>query len=219
MAQEASGGPVVHVVDDDAGMRRALSILLQAAGYEVRTYASAKDFLIARPGEAPGCAVLDVRMPGQGQSGLDLQQAIARDEAPLPVVFLTGHGDVPMSVRAVKAGAVDFLTKPVKRAALLAAVEAALARDTERRAERGELRALQARYDRLTAREREVFALVVTGKLNKQTGGDLGIAERTVKIHRAHVMEKMQVGSLAELVHLAQRLGMGLAGPSTPPRD
>jgi len=217
MGQETGERPVVHVVDDDAGMRKALSTLLRAAGHDVRTYASAKDFLLARPGEAPGCAVLDVRMPGQ--SGLDLQQAIARDEAPLPVVFLTGHGDVPMSVRAVKAGAVDFLTKPVKRTALLAAVEAALVRDAERRAEREELRILRSRYDRLTARERDVFALVVTGKLNKQTGGDLGIAERTVKIHRAHVMEKMQVGSLAELVHLAGRLGLGLPGPTTPPHD
>jgi len=214
MGQEAGESPIVHVVDDDAGMLKALSTLLQAAGHEVRTYASAKDFLLARPGEAPGCAVLDVRMPGQ--SGLDLQQAIARDEAPLPVVFLTGHGDVPMSVRAVKAGAVDFLTKPVKRAPLLAAVEAALARDAERRAEREELRTLHARYDRLTPRERDVFALVVTGKLNKQTGGALGIAERTVKIHRAHVMEKMRAGSLAELVHLAGRLGLGLASPVTP---
>jgi FixJ family two-component response regulator len=217
MGQETGERPVVHVVDDDAGMRKALSTLLQAAGHEVRAYASAEDFLSARPGEVPGCAILDVRMPGQ--SGLDLQEAIARDEAPLPVVFLTGHGDVPMSVRAVKAGAVDFLIKPVKRAALLAAVEAALARDAERRAEREDLHALQARYSRLTPREREVFALVVTGKLNKQTGGDLGIAERTVKIHRAHVMEKMQVESLAELVHLAQRLGLGLGGPSTPPSD
>jgi FixJ family two-component response regulator len=215
MAQASGIGAVVHVVDDDKGMLSALSTLLKAAGYEVRTYASAGDFLLARP-ESPGCVILDVRMPGQ--SGLDMQEVLAAAEAPLPVVFLTAHGDIPMSVRAVRAGAVDFLTKPVKRATLLAAVDTALARDAEHHAEREELRALRSRYDRLTAREREVLALVVTGHLNKQTAGALGIAERTVKVHRVRVMEKMQVASLAELVHLAGRLGLGLAGPKTPPR-
>jgi two-component system, LuxR family, response regulator FixJ len=217
MVQAAGISAVVHVVDDDKGMRSALSTLLKAAGYEVRTYASAQDFLLARPGSAPGCVILDVRMPGE--SGLDMQQAFAADDAPLPVVFLTAHGDIPMSVRAVRAGAVDFLTKPVKRATLLAAVDTALARDAEQRAQREGLRAVRSRYDSLTARERQVFALVVTGKLNKQTAGDLGIAERTVKVHRGRVMEKMQVASLAELVHIAGRLGLGLAGPSTTPGD
>jgi FixJ family two-component response regulator len=154
-----------------------------------------------------------------GQSGLDMQQALAEDDAPLPVVFLTAHGDIPMSVRAVRAGAVDFLTKPVKRATLLAAVDAALARDAAQRAGREELRLLRSRYDRLTPREQQVLALVVTGRLNKQTGGDLGIAERTVKIHRARVMEKMQAVSLAELIHIAERLGLGLSGSRTTPRD
>jgi FixJ family two-component response regulator len=205
VSQEASVRPIVHVVDDDAGMRRALCTLLKAAGHDVRSYASAGEFLLARPGEAPGCALLDVRLPGP--SGLDLQQALAESGAPLPVVFLTGHGDISMGVRAVKAGAVDFLTKPVRRAPLLAAVEAALAKDAAQRAQRADLRDLRDRYERLTARERQVLALVVTGKLNKQTAGDLGIAERTVKVHRARVMEKMQVQSLAELVLLAQRLG------------
>jgi FixJ family two-component response regulator len=216
MAQASGIGAVVHVVDDDKGMLSALSTLLKAAGYEVRTYASARDFLLARPG-SPGCVILDVRMPGQ--SGLDMQQALAADEASLPVIFLSAHGDIPMSVRAVRAGAVDFLTKPVKRATLLAAVDTALARDAEKHAEREELRALRSRYDSLTAREQQVLALVVTGRLNKQTAGALGIAERTVKVHRARVMEKMRVASLAELVHLAARLGLGLAGPTTPPRD
>ena len=214
MGQRASAGRTVHVVDDDAGMRNALSVLLQAAGYDVRTYGSAHAFLLARPGDAPGCAVLDVRMPGA--SGLDLQQSLGGLDAPLPVIFLTGHGDIAMSVRAVKAGAVDFLTKPVKRAELLAAVDAALARDVEWRAERERRRDLETRYNRLTAREREVFALVVTGQLNRQTAGDLGIAERTVKIHRARIMEKMQVQSLVELVHVAEYLGVELAGPTTP---
>jgi FixJ family two-component response regulator len=217
MGQAAGVAPVVHVVDDDAGMRNALSTLLKAAGYEVRTYASARDFLLVRPGAAPGCVILDVRMPGQ--SGLDMQQALGEDDAPLPIVFLTAHGDIPMSVRAVRAGAVDFLTKPVKRATLLAAVDAALARDAAQRAGREELRALRSRYDSLTAREQQVLALVVTGRLNKQTGADLGIAERTVKIHRARVMEKMQAVSLAELVHIAERLGLGLSGPGRTPRD
>jgi FixJ family two-component response regulator len=216
MARAYGISAVVHVVDDDKGMLRALSTLLNAAGYEVRTYASARDFLLARP-ESPGCVILDVRMPGQ--SGLDMQEALAADEASLPVIFLSAHGDIPMSVRAVRAGAVDFLTKPVKRATLLAAVDTALARDAEKHAEREELRGLRSRYDSLTARERQVLALVVTGRLNKQTAGALGIAERTVKVHRARVMEKMQVASLAELVHLAGRLGLGLGGPKTPPRD
>ncbi len=216
MAQAPGTSAVVHVVDDDKGMLNALSTLLKAAGYEVRTYASARDFLLARPG-SPGCVILDVRMPGQ--SGLDMQQALASDDAPLPVVFLTAHGDIPMSVRAVQAGAVDFLTKPVKRATLLAAVDTALARDAEQRAEREKVGALQSRYDNLTARERQVLVLVVTGRLNKQTADALGIAERTVKVHRARVMEKMQVASLAELVHLAELLGLGLAGPTTPPHD
>jgi len=214
MEKSTSTVPIVHIVDDDAGMRKALGVLLRAAGYEVRTYASANEFLLARPGDAPGCALLDVRMPGP--SGLDLQQALAQRGTELPVVFLTGHGDIPMSVRAVKAGAVDFLTKPVKRPALLAAVTAALARDAESRAQREDLREIEARYNRLTAREREVLPLVVAGKLNKQTASDLGIAERTVKVHRGRIMEKMRVQSLAELVHLAERLGLGLAG--TPPR-
>jgi len=217
MDQVASLAPVVHVVDDDVGMRNALSTLLKAAGYEVSTYASAREFLLARPGSAPGCVILDVRMPGQ--SGLDMQVALAEDDAPLPVVFLTALGDIPMSVRAVRAGAVDFLTKPVKRATLLAAVDAALARDAAQRVGREELRALRSRYDSLTAREQQVLALVVTGRPNKQTGGDLGIAERTVKIHRARVMEKMQAVSLAELVRIAERLGLGLSGPRTTPRD
>jgi len=205
MGSNASREDVVHVVDDDDGMRTGLCRLLRAAGYDARPYASAGDFLIADPGEAPGCVLLDLKMPGP--SGLDLQQALARRPDPLPVVFLTGQGEIPDSVRALKAGASDFLTKPVERETLLLAVEHALAQDAVRRAERDDLRALQARYDRLTPREREVFAQVVDGKLNKQIAGEIGAAERTVKAHRAQVMEKMQVGSLAELVRVASRLG------------
>ncbi len=198
--------PVVHVVDDDDSMRTAVVRLLQAAGYQARGYGSAGEFLLGRSDrDAPGCAVLDVRMPGP--SGLDLQEALARFDVPLPIVFLTGHGDIPMSVRAIKAGAVDFLTKPVSREVLLGAVRSAIARDAETRAAREVLRVLRARYESLTPREREVFTGVVAGRLNKQIAADLGTAERTIKAHRAQVMEKMQVASVAELVQAADQLG------------
>jgi FixJ family two-component response regulator len=203
--------PIVHVVDDDDSLRRALARLLRAAGFEVRDYASAGAFLLARPPEAPGCLVLDVRMPGP--SGLELQAGLARDASPLPVVFLSGHGDVATSVQAMKAGAVDFLTKPVDREALLGAVRRALSRDADERATRARRSALRARYAALTAREREVLAGVVAGRLNKQIAADLGTAERTVKAHRAQVMEKMQVASVAELVHVADQLREDRAGP------
>jgi FixJ family two-component response regulator len=205
-------GPIVHVVDDDDSVRTAVQRLLQAAGYEARGYASAGEFLLGRSDrDAPGCVVLDVRMPGP--SGLDLQEALARLEVPVPIVFLTGHGDIPTSVRAMKAGAVDFLTKPVSREALLTAVRSALARDTDTRAARARVQAWHSRYSSLTPREREVFAGVVAGKLNKQIAAELGTAERTVKAHRAQVMEKMQVASLAELVHVAEQLQAAAPSP------
>jgi FixJ family two-component response regulator len=204
--------PIVHVVDDDDSMRTAVLRLLQAAGYDARGYASAGEFLLGRSDrDAPGCVVLDVRMPGP--SGLDLQEGLARFEVPIPIVFLTGHGDIPMSVRAMKAGAVDFLTKPVGREALLGAVRSAIARDAEARAAWEVLRVLRARYESLTPREREVFTGVVAGKLNKQIAADLGTAERTIKAHRAQVMEKMQVASIAELVYAADQLRAAAPGP------
>ena len=180
---------VIHVVDDDETLRVALTRLLNAEGYEVRTYASAGDFLLQKP--RSGCVVLDLQMPGP--SGLELQQALS-----LPIVFLTGHGDIESGVRAMKAGAVDFLTKPVEPAALLKAVQAALARH----AEQENLDRARTRYEALTARERSVFEHVVAGKANKEIARALGISERTVKMHRAQVMEKMQAGSVAELVRL-----------------
>ena len=203
MSQQA---PVIHVVDDDASFRRAVVRLLRAAGYETRGYGSAAELLAAKPGQGPGCVVLDVRMPGA--SGLELQQALAGTEEPLPIIFLTGHGDVPASVQAMKAGAVDFLTKPVERGLLLPAVQNALARDAQARATRARTRELLARYAALTPREAEVFGRVVLGKLNKHIAAELGVAERTVKAHRAQVMEKMRVESLAELVRLAEQLGL-----------
>jgi FixJ family two-component response regulator len=199
-----SPSPIIHVVDDDESFRTAVTRLLKAAGYEVRGYASAGAFLLARPGSAPGCILLDVLMPGP--SGFDLQSAIADLDDALPIVFLTGHGDIPMSVRAMKAGAVDFLTKPVQRKALLAAVHSALARNAQNRDARERASELQSHFKALTARERAVFALVVAGKLNKHIATELGISQRTVKAHRAQVMEKMHVASLAELVHVAEQL-------------
>ncbi len=196
--------PIVHVVDDDDGARTAVVRLLGAAGYVARGYASAGEFLMAVSEDAAGCLVLDVRMPGP--SGLELQEALARRHSTLPVIFLTGFGDIPMSVRAIKAGAVDFLTKPVQRAALIGAVQSALERDARNRSHRELERALREKYAALTPRERDVFVRVVSGKLNKQIAADLGTAERTVKAHRAHVMEKLNVASVAELVHVAEQL-------------
>ena len=201
--------PVVHVVDDDSSVRTAVTRLLRAAGFEARGYASAGDFLLSpRDGEA-GCVILDLRMPGPG--GLELQQALAKEEAPLPIVFLTGHGDIATGVSAIKSGAVDFLTKPVKREALLAAVHAALGRDSKERADREKLRDLRSRYEKLTGREREVLALVTRGRLNKQIAAELGTSERTIKAHRAQVMSKMEVASVAELVRVADRIGPAIS--------
>lgn len=201
--------PIVHVVDDDDSLRKAVTRLLRAAGYDVCAYASAGEFALANRDNRRGCVLLDVRMPGP--SGLDLQEALAREDEPLPVIFLTGHGDVPTSVRAMKAGAVDFLTKPIKRDVLLSAVRAALARDMRVHTSREQLRDLRARFAKLTPREREVFDLVVEGRLNKQIAAELGMAERTVKAHRGQVMSKMQATSVAELVHLADQMQYGVS--------
>ena len=196
--------PIVHVIDDDMPTRDALHRLLSGFGFEVREYPSAGEFLLSWPPDVPGCLLLDVRMPGP--SGMDLQRALMqRADAP-PVVFLTGCGDIAMSVLAIKRGAVDFLTKPVEREPLLAAVTAALERDAARRADDRRNDALRKAFESLTAREREVFEQVVAGRLNKQIAGDLGTCERTVKAHRAHVMEKLHARSVAELVHIAVQL-------------
>jgi FixJ family two-component response regulator len=198
--------PTVFIVDDDSSFRTAMTRLLRGAGYEVRAYASASDFLAADPVDRLGCVVLDVQMPEL--SGLDLQQTLLRMAVPLPIIFLTGHGDIPMSVRAMKAGAVDFLTKPVRREILLSAIENAIKCNASERAARAAVQDLQARYAKLTPREREVFGLVVSGKLNKQIAFELGTVERTVKAHRAKIVAKMKVDSLAELVRAAVQLGL-----------
>lgn len=195
---------VIHIIDDEETIRTSMSRVLNASGYEARAYPTAGEFLMASIGDEPGCILLDVRMPGP--SGLDLQQALAKRERPMPIIFMTGYGDIPMSVNAMKAGAVDFLTKPVKRTALLLAIENALARDSQTRNHRDQMRHWQECFNSLTARERQVFERVVAGMLNKQIAAELGTAERTVKAHRAQVMEKMSAGSLAELVHISDRL-------------
>lgn len=202
--------PVVYIVDDDPSLRTALGRLVRAAGYRVETFATAGAFLGRPPTEEPGCLVLDVRLPGP--SGLELQEALAARGEELPIIFLTGHGDVPMTARAMKAGAVDFLTKPVDRRALVDAVQRAIARHRQAQATRAERRALEGRLGTLTPRERAVFALVVRGLLNKQIAAALGITEPTVKVHRGRVMQKMQADSLADLVHLADRLGLPKGG-------
>lgn len=194
----------VHVVDDDEAFQLAISQLLQASGYKVRNYADAGAFLAADRDEAPGCILLDVRMPGL--SGLDLQRALSTRTMQLPIIFLSGYGDIPTTVRAIKEGAVDFLTKPVKGEVLLNAIENALDDDVKGRSTREELKKWCAGYQSLTERELEVFDRVIAGKMNKEIAVELGAAERTVKAHRAHVMEKMGATSLAQLVHIADEL-------------
>ena len=198
------GVPVVHVVDDDDSVRKAVSRLLKAAGYEVKGYANAGEFLIAEPTESPGCIILDVCMPGP--SGMDLQDALKQQRSRLPIIFLTGHGDIPMSVRAMKRGAIDFLTKPVQRADLLAAVATALECQKKNGAQAVKQEQLLKLYATLTEKEAAVFKLVVEGRLNKQIAVSLGMAERTVKAHRAQVMNKMRATSLADLVRIADEL-------------
>ena len=199
-----SFAPVIHVVDDDDSVRTALTRVLRAAGFETRAYRSAVDFLLAERPTAPGCIVLDVRMPGL--NGMDLHRKLMTEEGALPVVFLTGKGDIPMSVYAIKAGAVDFLAKPARAETLLRAVRAGVARDIDNRKALEEKRELRSRFQSLTAREREVFTRVTEGRLNKQIAAELGTSERTIKAHRAQVMEKMRAGSVAALVRAADQL-------------
>ena len=197
----------VFLVDDDEGLRTATTRLLTACGFAVKAFQSAEEFLQQFDFDDAGCLLLDLRMPGQ--SGLELQSTLAKRKVLLPIVFLTGHADVPTSVYAMKQGAVDFLEKPVREEDLVAALERALGVDERLRHERGERERIERRYASLTAREREVFTQIVAGRLNKQTGQLLGIAERTVKLHRSRVFEKMGAPSVADLVRMAELLGLG----------
>ena len=196
--------PVLYVVDDDASFLKAVSRLLRAAGYEVRTFAKAEE-LLAQLDETPGCVIADLQMPGVG--GLELQETMTRAGHTLPVIFVSGHGDIPTTVRAMRQGAEDFLTKTAPQAELLAAVKRAIERDARQRAERDRLRALRRRLDLLTPREREVLRHVVRGRLNKQIAADLHIHERTVKLHRTAITTKLLVQSVAELTRLVQAAG------------
>jgi FixJ family two-component response regulator len=200
---------IVFVVDDDQQIREGLQSLMKSVGLSIKTFAAAQDFLAAERPDAPACLVLDVRMPGL--SGLDFQMQLREANIEIPIIFITGHGDIPMSVRAMKAGAHEFLTKPVRSQDLLDAIHKALAWDSERRQERGALDQIRWRFESLTPREKEVLDLLVAGFSNKQIGEQLGTSELTIKTHRAHLMEKTRAGSLAALVRMAEQL-------RTPPR-
>jgi FixJ family two-component response regulator len=198
--------PMIFVVDDDSSVRTSLGRLLEAAGYAVETFPSAREFLARAPQAGPCCLVLDVRMPGL--TGLELQEALAATRRPVSIVFISGHSDIPMSVRAMKAGAIDFLAKPFDVEELLSAIQRAVAKAGQGLAEEARIAEIRQRVGRLTPRETEVFALVVTGMLNKQIAAELGVSEGMVKAHRARVMAKMRAGSVAELVRLADRGGV-----------
>jgi FixJ family two-component response regulator len=208
--------PTVQIVDDDASFLTATSRLLRASGFTVQTFSSASDFLAQRDTDAPGCVVADLQMPGI--NGLDLQSALARGDNPPPLLFLTGHGDIPSTVRAMRGGAVDFLEKRAPKKELLEAVRRALDRDARERQDRVRRRELRARFDALSIRELEVLSHVVQGRLNKQIAGDLGIHERTVKLHRTSITRKLHVQSVAELTLLAQEAGIFPASAPTFPK-
>src|SRR5467141_2018621 len=207
--------PIVFVVDDDISVRESLELLIRSEGWRPETFESAQEFLARPRAVVPSCLVLDVSMPGL--NGLDLQKRVAVERADMPIIFITGHGDIPMSVQAMKAGAVEFLTKPFGDEVLLGAIRNAIERSRAAVSREAEMQVLQNSYASLTPREREVMALVVSGRLNKQVGGELGISEITVKAHRGHAMRKMKAGSLADLVKMAARLRLAPAAPRKQP--
>lgn len=203
---ETVNAPIIFVVDDDLLMRKALSTLIRSAGFNVVVFSSAKEFLAQKSPEVPACLVLDVNLPDM--SGMELQQELTNKHNNIPIIFITGHGDIPMSVRAMKAGAVEFLPKPFRDQDLLDAIQQAVQRDAKALEKRSEVAKLQSRYELLTPREREVMGLVIRGLLNKQIAGQLGTAEITIKVRRGQVMQKMQAESLADLIRMAGRLGL-----------
>ena len=206
--------PVVFVVDDDPSVRRAIKRLVESVGLQVELFASPQEFLQAWRRDVPGCLVLDIRLPGK--SGLDFQRELAEANISIPIIFITAHGDIPMTVRAMKSGAVEFLTKPFRDQDLLDAIQLALERDSARRKQESEMATLRERYESLTPREREILPLVVSGLLNKQIAANLGTSEATVKVHRSQLMRKMGADSLADLVRMAEKLGIRAAKPNVP---
>jgi len=200
----SAAGPTVFIIDDDRGMRQAIQDLVESVGLRAEAFATGQDFLRKQLTGGPSCLVLDVRLPQL--SGLDLQRQLADTGVQIPIIFITAHGDIPMSVKALKSGAVEFLTKPFRDQDLLDAIQQALQRDSAAREQRAEIHDLQGRYQALSAREREVMTLVVSGMLNKQIASEIGASEATVKIHRGHVMQKMQAGSVVELVRMVDKL-------------
>ncbi|MGY8711438.1 response regulator transcription factor [Bradyrhizobium sp. 18BD] len=203
---ENADQPIVFVVDDDASMRRALTNLFESVGLKVEAFGSAPQLLQAKPPQVPSCLVLDIRLPGA--SGLDLQSDLAKANIHTPIIFITGHADIPMTVRAMKGGAIDFLTKPVRDQDILDAVQAAIERDRKRRDLNKTVSDVRSRFESLSSRERDVLALVTSGLMNKQVAAQLGLAEITVKIYRGHIMRKMGAKSLADLVRMSEALGI-----------
>ena len=200
------GQPIVFVIDDDVAVREGVEDLLRSVGLEVRSFRTAQDFMRYERPDAPACLVLDVRLPGM--SGLEFRRELAKSDVHLPIIFLTAHADVPMSVEAMKSGAIEFLTKPFREQQLLDAVQVGIERDRARRQDSAAVAELQKRLDSLTSRERDVLKLVISGRVNKQIAADLGVSDMTVKIHRSHVMRKMRAKSLIELVRMADKIGI-----------
>lgn len=203
--------PIVFIIDDDISVREGISDLLRSVGLGVQTFASTQEFVNSKRPDAPGCIILDVRLPGR--SGLDFQQTLGQLGIRLPVIFVSGHGDIPISVRAIKSGAMEFLTKPIHEQQLLDAVQAGIECDRANRLDNALVTELRARFDSLSPREREIMSLVISGNLNKQTGFQMGLSEMTVKVHRSHVMQKMQAKSLIDLVRMADKLGVSAPKP------